>query len=89
MPQRTRNKASQYELKHYAMFAGKTIVKVELAEFEEGFGLVPTFTFQDGSYAQIWADPEGNGPGWVSLHDADGHELVPNGLKTGDFNTPK
>lgn len=76
---------SQYELKHLSQFCGKLIVRVELVELKPGFDFVPTLTFQDGTYAQLWNNPEFNGAGWISLHDQDGNELLPPGLKTGDF----
>lgn len=85
----TKSNASQYELKHYSQFVNKQIARVELAEFEPGFDLIPVFTFTDGTFAQAWCDPEGNGPGWLSLHDSEGHEIVPEGLKTGDFEKSK
>lgn len=86
MPQST-NTYTQYELKHYAMFAGKCIARVELLQVEGGFGYLPTFTFTDGTFAQVYCDPECNGPGWVGLYAPCGTEIVPNYLKTGDFNT--
>ncbi len=80
-------KVSKFELKHYGMFAGKTIVRVELVEIEQGFGFVPTFTFNDGTFAQVWKDMDSSGAGWVSLHVPNGEEILPDGLKTGDFET--
>lgn len=88
MPRPQSGKPTQYELKHYAAFAGKTIVRVELVEIEPGFDLVPTFTFNDGTFAQVWRDPEGNGAGYLSHCTPEGHEIIPDGLRTGDFNKP-
>jgi hypothetical protein len=47
--------------------------------------MIPVFHFTDGTFMQIMADPAGNGPGWASLHTSEGHEIVPDNLKTGDF----
>jgi hypothetical protein len=63
-----------YELKHYRQFLGKRIAKVELVKTD--VGILPTFTFQDGTFAQVLCDPEGNGPGWVGLYDIHGTEIV-------------
>jgi hypothetical protein len=85
MPPERKSKVSNYERKHYGMFVGKTIANVQLAEFEPGFDMIPVFHFTDGTFMQIMADPAGNGPGWASLHTSEGHEIVPDNLKTGDF----
>ena len=79
-----KSRISEYERKHYAMFIGKQIANVQLVEFEPGFDMMPVLTFTDGTFMQIMADPEGNGPGWAGLYNNDGTELVPD-LKTGDF----
>jgi hypothetical protein len=67
------------------MFIGKQIANVQLVESEPGFDMMPVFTFTDGTFAQVMSDPEGNGPGWVSLHMPDGQDIMPDNLKTGDF----
>ncbi len=85
MSHKNKPAVSRFELAHYSQFCGKTIVRVELVEVDRGFDFLPTFTFADGTSAQAWRDPEMNGAGWLTLLDSEGNELLPTGLKTGDF----
>ncbi len=69
---------TDFAQQHYAQFAGKRIVRVELHDCGAAADKLPTFIFEDGTFAHIWADLECNGPGWVGLYDLKtGTELAP------------
>lgn len=59
-------KPHPFEIEHLAQFKGKRIIKTEFVD--TGEFQIPTLTFDDGTFAQIWCDPEGNGPGHLGLY---------------------
>ena len=76
-------KISPFLQRHLQQFVGKTIAGVELVN--EDLGPVPCLNFSDGTFALIWSDPEGNGPGHLGLYDTQtGAEIVPNATLSHD-----
>ena len=67
---------SPFQVRHLQQFVGKTIT--DGATVDSGVGPVPCLNFSDGTFALLWSDPEGNGPGHLGLYDTKtGAEIVP------------
>ena len=50
-----KRKPNAWQVAYNQQFVGKTIIKFEFVDVGEFF--IPTFTFSDGTFAQVWCDP--------------------------------
>lgn len=71
-------KRNAFLLAHLKQFVGKRITKVELTPVGQSMADdIPSMEFDDGTFAMVWCDPEGNGPGHIGLYDKTGGEIRP------------